>query len=254
LSSDSVLIVGQLDVVDTELLLLLLDLSQLVPVLIQFEVAFFNQVVEFSLLALVLLLTLLEFLMAELELLVRFEQILLLDIQLIVVVLLLLELLNLVLKLVLQFLNFCISLGSFFLRLLLFLVVQLLVSLLFDLLFFEFLDLMLLLLSFLFLSDKIVIVLSNLLAESGLGKFKVVDLCLLGVDLFLELFESGDELADLIVVTKGKTTTIFDNLVKLGNLILQTLDNFSGLFFLFFGSFDKLPAFLDFSSQNSDGI
>jgi len=202
LSSDSVLIVGQLDVVDTELLLLLLDLSQLVPVLIQFKVAFFNQVVEFSLLALVLLLTFLEFLMAELELLVRFEQILLLDIQLIVVVLLLLELLNLVLKLVLQFLNFCISLGSFFLRLLLFLVVQLLVSLLFDLLFFEFLDLMLLLLSFLFLSDKVVIVLSNLLAESGLGKFKVVDLCLLGVDLFLELFESGDELADLIVVTK----------------------------------------------------
>jgi len=55
-------------------------------------------------------------------------------------------------------------------------------------------------------------------------------------------------------LTKGKTTAVFDNLVKLSNLILKTLDDLPSLLFLLFGSLDKLPALLNFFPKNGDGV
>jgi len=55
-------------------------------------------------------------------------------------------------------------------------------------------------------------------------------------------------------LTERKTTTVFDNLVKLSNLILETLDDLSCFLFFLFGGLDELPALLDFFSENSDCI
>jgi len=107
-----------------------------------------------------------------------------------------------VLKLILQFFDLLVSLGSLFLGFLLLLIIQLLVTFLFDLFLLEFLDLVLLLLSFFLLFDEFGIKLGDFSTESGLGKFEIIYLSLLGVDLLLELFETSDEFADLIVVTK----------------------------------------------------
>ena len=71
----------------------------------------------------------------------------------------------------------------------------------------------LLFLSLLLLFNKITIILNNLLVESCLREFKVIDLGLFGINLFLEFVELSNQLGDLIVLSKGKTTAIFDNLV-----------------------------------------
>jgi len=42
--------------------------------------------------------------------------------------------------------------------------------------------------------------------------------------------------------------------VELGDLILESLNDLSGFLFFILGSLDKLPALLDFSSEDSDSV
>jgi len=74
------------------------------------------------------------------------------------------------------------------------------------------------------------------MSHVGLVKSEFIDLSFLSVNFFFKFRQLIDQLGNLIVLTKRKTTTIFDNLVKLSNLILETLDNLPSLLFLLFGS------------------
>lgn len=64
----------------------------------------------------------------------------------------------------------------------------------------------------------------------------------------------SDELVNGVVLTKRETRALLDNLVELSDLILQTLDDLSSLLFFFLGGFNKLPALLNLTSQDSDCV
>lgn len=79
---------------------------------------------------------------------------------------------------------------------------RLLFSLILDLLFFEFVDLVLLLLKLFLLLHEITVKLDNFLVESSFGELQIVNLLLLGLDLLLKLLLLSDELVDGVVLTK----------------------------------------------------
>jgi hypothetical protein len=79
LSSDSIFVVSQPDIFDSEFLLLLLDLSELIPVLIDFDVTLFELVNEFVLLTFVIRCTSFELSIAILELVKLFSLLTLLE-------------------------------------------------------------------------------------------------------------------------------------------------------------------------------
>jgi hypothetical protein len=128
------------------------------------------------------------------------------------------------------------------------------VSLKLGLFFGEFFDRVLLLLDFLFLLHQVVLEFQDFLVKVGVGVLKVIILLLLHLNFLLEIFLSTHQLVNGVILSKGETRALLNNLVELGNLVLEALNDLPGLLFLVLGGLNKLPALLDLSSQDSDGV
>jgi len=91
-----------------------------------------------------------------------------------------------------------------------------------------------------FLADleDLIVQLDILLVEVGLVNFETIDLLSLIFDLFFKLFLLSNELVDSVVLAQRKTGALLNNLVELGDLVLQTLNDLSCFLFFLLGSFD----------------
>ena len=92
------------------------------------------------------------------------------------------------------------------------------------------------------------------MVKSVFSILKLIDLLFLVVDILLKLLLLPHELMNGVVLTKRESRSLLHNFVKFGDLILESLDDLSGFFLFLLGSLNKFPAFLDLSSENSDGV
>ena len=63
-----------------------------------------------------------------------------------------------------------------------------------------------------------------------------------------------EHLLDVIILVKGEAASLLNNFVQMGDFSLKVLDDFAGFFFLLLGLFNKLPGFIDFALEDSDGV
>lgn len=70
----------------------------------------------------------------------------------------------------------------------------------------------------------------------------------------MKLLLLSHEFVNSVVLAKRKTRSLLDNLVKFGDFILESLDDLSGFFLFLLGSFNEFPAFLNLSSEDSNGV
>ena len=91
-----------------------------------------------------------------------------------------------------------------------------------------------------FLADleDLIVQLNILLVEVDLVNFETIDLLSLIFDLFFKLFLLSNELVDSVVLAQRKTGALLNNLVELGDLVLQTLNDLPCFLFFLLGSFD----------------
>jgi hypothetical protein len=86
--------------------------------------------------------------------------------------------------------------------------------------------------------------------ETGLLSFQVSYLVSLLVTLFLKLLSLSHEVVHCVVLANGQSRPLLYDLIQMGNLISQVLDDLPGFFFLFFGLLDQFPSFFNFFPEN----
>lgn len=118
----------------------------------------------------------------------------------------------------------------------------------------KFLDLMLLLLDLLLLLHQVVLEFQDLLIKVGVGVLEILVLLLLHLNFLLEVLLSSHKFVNSVVLTKRKSRSLLDNLVKLGDFVLEPLDDFPSLLLLVLGGLNKLPALLNFPSEDCNGV
>lgn len=83
---------------------------------------------------------------------------------------------------------------------------------------------------------------------------QILNLLILLVDFLLQLLLGSHESLDLVVLSHGETRALLNDLVQLGNLLFESVDDLSCLLLLGLGSLNELPAFVNFSSEHTDGV